>query len=80
MIIGRDLDMPAPTVADIYGAVEYAASIIRGRPPEVRKAFAKAVTEAAVETLDVPIETVRVIITEVEPENWSIGGKPKGDP
>jgi 4-oxalocrotonate tautomerase len=53
--------------------------MIKGRPAERRKAFSKAVTDVAVETLGVPIESVRVIITEIEPENWSVAGKSKDE-
>ena len=48
--------------------------ILEGRPPQVRQALIRSVTTAIVETLKVKSESVRVIVQEVPPEHWGIGG------
>lgn len=52
-------------------------NMLAGRSPEVRQQLAARVTEAICSTLQAPPETVRVLITEISPENWSIGGVSK---
>ncbi|MET0049077.1 MAG: 2-hydroxymuconate tautomerase family protein [Sedimenticola sp.] len=53
------------------------ATIIQGRAPEQKSAFIELVTTAAVKTLNVKPEQVRVIINEVPAEHWGIGGVSK---
>ncbi len=53
------------------------ASVLKGRSLEARAGFAKAVTEAAVTHLGVTEQQVRVLIEEVEPENWFTAGVSK---
>ncbi|MET0025696.1 MAG: 2-hydroxymuconate tautomerase family protein [Sedimenticola sp.] len=53
------------------------ATIIQGRAPEQKSAFIELVTTAAVNTLNVKPEQVRVIINEVPAEHWGIGGVSK---
>jgi 4-oxalocrotonate tautomerase len=48
--------------------------ILAGRPAEARQALIRSVTAAIVESLQVKPESVRVIIQEVPPEHWGIGG------
>ncbi|KQX17433.1 hypothetical protein ASD39_20790 [Sphingomonas sp. Root50] len=55
------------------------AQIIKGRPPELRAAFMRELAEAAVRTLGVREESVRVILTEIEPEHWGIGLRNKAE-
>ena len=50
-----------------------------GRSAEQKRAFAKAVTEAAVTTLGCSAESVDVVIQEVKKENWATGGILWGD-
>lgn len=50
-------------------------SIASGRPPEKVDAMARAVTRAIADALDAPVETVRVLVTEVDPQRWYSGGK-----
>lgn len=45
-----------------------------GRSVEQKRAFVKAVTEAAVSTLACSAESVDVIIQEVKKENWATAG------
>lgn len=52
-------------------------TLIEGRTPEKKVAMMKAVTDAVVETLGAPRESVRVIIYEVPPEHFAVGGVPK---
>lgn len=53
------------------------ATMIEGRSSEKKAAFIKAVTDAAVETLDAPRESIRVVIREVPAEHWGVGGVAK---
>ncbi|WP_156677801.1 tautomerase family protein [Sphingomonas profundi] len=48
--------------------------IATGRPREMIEAMARAVTRTIVETLGAPVESVRVVVTEVEPHSWFAGG------
>jgi 4-oxalocrotonate tautomerase len=54
-------------------------TIIEGRTKDQKAAVIKKVTDALVEALDAPIETVRVCIREVPAENWGIAGTPKSE-
>lgn len=49
--------------------------LLEGRTVEQKRAFAKAVTEAACTTLQCKPESVHVIIHEVKREDWATGGK-----
>ena len=46
--------------------------ILKGRSSEDRKLLISRVTDAIVATLEVQPVQVRVIVTEVEPENWGV--------
>ena len=48
--------------------------ILAGRPAEAKQALLRSVTAAIVESLGVKPESVRVIVQEVLPEHWGIGG------
>ena len=48
--------------------------ILEGRTPEQKKAVIEKVTQALVEAVGAPIQTVRVVIREVPNTNWGIGG------
>ena len=50
------------------------ATIIEGRTQEQKDAFFKGVAEVASKTLNAPLPSIRVVITEVPAEHWSIGG------
>ncbi|MFB5190047.1 4-oxalocrotonate tautomerase [Alicyclobacillus fastidiosus] len=54
-------------------------SIIEGRPPEVKKELIREVTDAVVRTLGAKPEAVRVLLYEVPPEHWGVGGVSKAD-
>lgn len=49
-------------------------TIIAGRTQEKKEQFCLEVAEAAVRCLDVKLAQVRVVINEVPPEHWTIGG------
>ena len=55
------------------------ATILQGRSAEQKAEFFARVTQVAVETLNVKPEQVRVVINEVAPEHWCIGGVSKAD-
>jgi 4-oxalocrotonate tautomerase len=48
--------------------------ILAGRAAEAKQALIRSVTAAIVESLQVKPESVRVILQEVPPELWGIGG------
>ena len=49
-------------------------SILAGRPAKAKQQLLKALSDATVTTLGVPASTVRILLTEVAPENWAVGG------
>lgn len=49
--------------------------LFEGRTLEQKRAFVKAVTQAACLTLECSAESVDILIHEVKRENWSTGGK-----
>jgi 4-oxalocrotonate tautomerase len=55
-------------------------TLLEGRPYEKKEALIKEVTEATIRALDVRPEQVRVILREVHPSHFAVGGEPKGKP
>lgn len=53
--------------------------MLGGRPPSKKRALIKALAEATVSALDVPIGSVRIVLSDVEPEDWGIGADTKAD-
>lgn len=53
-------------------------TMVEGRTTEQKAALIAKLTDAAVEAVGAPIETIRVCIREIPGENWGIAGKPKG--
>ncbi len=51
-------------------------SLMEGRPEEKIEKMVTAVSEAVAASLEAPIETVRVIVYEMQPHQYGIGGKP----
>jgi 4-oxalocrotonate tautomerase len=49
-------------------------TMIEGRNDAQKAALIRDVTAAVHAAIDAPVETVRVIITEVPGSNWGIGG------
>ena len=50
-------------------------NIAEGRTVEQKAAAMAAITDAVVRTLDVRLEQVRILINEVNPENFAIAGE-----
>lgn len=53
-------------------------TIIEGRSAEAKKELIKKLTDATVEAIGAPRETIRVILQEVPAAHWGVGGVPKG--
>lgn len=53
--------------------------LISGRMPQQKQALMRGLAETAARTLNVPTESVRVILTEIEAEHWGIGTKTKAE-
>lgn len=53
--------------------------MLKGRTLEQKRALAEKVTQAVVETANCPKEAVKIIINEMEFENFSQGGVLKCD-
>lgn len=53
-------------------------TLMEGRTREQKTALMKAVTEAVVTSVGAPVEAVRVILREVPPAHFAVGGVPKG--
>lgn len=51
--------------------------MLAGRPPAVKSELIRNVTEAVVRSLNAPPEQVRVLLYEIAPEHWAVGGETK---
>ena len=51
--------------------------LLRGRTPKVKNELITRVTDAVVTTLGVDREQVRVLLYELPPEHWAVGGQTK---
>lgn len=49
-------------------------NLLEGRTNEQKKRLAEKVTDAVIEALGVPRETVRILIHEMGPYDFSVGG------
>jgi 4-oxalocrotonate tautomerase len=47
--------------------------LLAGRTPEMKRALMKELAEAAMRTLGASEQSIRVILTEIEPDHWGIG-------
>lgn len=52
-------------------------TLIEGRSTEQKSALIRGLTEAAVEAIGAPRESVRVILHEVPAAHWGVGGVSK---
>jgi 4-oxalocrotonate tautomerase len=50
-------------------------SVAKGRDAETLRACIRAVHEAVRDSLGAPDQSIRVLLTEVDPEFWSSGGE-----
>jgi len=51
--------------------------LLQGRTPAIKEELIVRVTDAVVITLGVDPEQVRVLLYELPPEHWAVGGKTK---
>lgn len=54
--------------------------LLEGRAPERKAELMRRVTAAVVESLEVRPEQVRVLLYELPPEHWAVGGRPMSAP
>ena len=50
-------------------------TLARGRTSEQLAALGEKVTAAVADAVSAPPESVRVVVTECEPEHWFVGGE-----
>ncbi len=51
-------------------------NMLEGRSKEKKEELIKNVSKTVVETLDTPWEAVRVVITDMKPEDYGVAGLP----
>ena len=49
-------------------------NLLEGRPPEAKERLIKALTDAAIDAIGAPRESVRVILREMAPAHFAVGG------
>jgi 4-oxalocrotonate tautomerase len=54
-------------------------SLARGRSPEQKRALLEALTRAAQDSIGAPLESIRVWITEVDPDEFMSAGQTLGE-
>jgi 4-oxalocrotonate tautomerase len=54
--------------------------LLAGRAPERKAELIRRVTDAVVASLEVRPEQVRVLLNELPPENWAVGGRTMSAP
>ncbi|WP_066069728.1 tautomerase family protein [Neobacillus soli] len=50
-------------------------NILKGRSPEKKERLIREVSDLVSDVLESPVQNVRVMIHEVEPEHWGIAGE-----
>ncbi|MGX7927175.1 2-hydroxymuconate tautomerase [Tsuneonella sp. HG094] len=50
-------------------------SLVEGRAPDAKERLIQALTDAAIEAIGAPRETVRVILRELPPAHYAVGGQ-----
>jgi len=53
--------------------------ILEGRPASKKRALIEQVTQAVVDSLEVRPQQVRVLLREVPPDQWAVGGVPMSE-
>jgi 4-oxalocrotonate tautomerase len=53
--------------------------MVAGRTPEQKRALIQEVTDAVVRAIEAPRQSVRVILIEVPPEHFAVGGVSKAE-
>jgi len=54
-------------------------TLLAGRTPEKKNALIRELTDAAVRALDVPPQSVRVLLREIDHEHFAVGGVTKAE-
>lgn len=54
-------------------------ALLEGRSTEAKAALIRRLTDAAVETIGVPRNSVRVLLSEIAPEHWGTAGVTKAE-
>ena len=49
-------------------------NLLEGRPPEAKERLIRALTDAAIGAIGAPRESVRVILREMDPAHFAVGG------
>lgn len=49
--------------------------LLSGRTPEQKRALVQKVTDAIEEALRAPRENIRIILFEIAPDHWAVGGQ-----
>jgi 4-oxalocrotonate tautomerase len=52
-------------------------TLIEGRSPPAKAALIRSLTQATIDSIDAPRESVRVILHEVPAAHWGVGGVSK---
>lgn len=52
--------------------------LLEGRDQKQKAELIRRVSHSIAEVLEVPLETIRVILDEVPPQHWGVGGEPIG--
>ncbi len=52
-------------------------TLLTGRTAARKAALIRAVTDAVEGSLEVPRDSIRVLLHEVPPEHWGVGGEPR---
>jgi 4-oxalocrotonate tautomerase len=55
-------------------------TMMEGRTPEQKGALHREVAAAVHRSVGAPLDAIRVVIHEVPPAHWSVGGVPKTGP
>lgn len=59
-------------------------TLAQGRTPAQLRTLMSRLTHAAAESVDAPVESIRVVVREVPPTNWAAGdvtlAERRGDP
>jgi 4-oxalocrotonate tautomerase len=54
-------------------------TLAKGRSPQQLQALGEALTAAVEESIGAPRESIRVVLTECEPQHWFVGGETLAD-
>lgn len=55
-------------------------TLIEGRTPEAKERLMRKVTDAIVESIGAPPDSIRIILREIPAAHFGVAGVPKGKP